>query len=141
MIKFLGGAININMLFTCATVNDYSTLCNKDEIKLSNGSHVSIEFLYWLSGFTDGEGNFLITFDRDYARLRFKISLHIDDIEVLNLIKSKLGLGIVTANVGHCSFVVQNFNDIRDIICPIFKSFPLHTNKKLDFDDFYRAAG
>ena len=49
-------------------------------------------FLYWFSGFTDAEGNFLITIDRNYVKLRFKISLHIDDIEVLYTIKSNLGL-------------------------------------------------
>jgi hypothetical protein len=39
------------------------------------------EFLHWFSGFTDavakGGGNFLITIDRSYVKLRFKISLHI----------------------------------------------------------------
>jgi hypothetical protein len=35
------------------------------------------EFLHWFSGFTDAEGNFLITIDRSYVKLRFKISLHI----------------------------------------------------------------
>lgn len=31
----------------------------------------------WFSGFTDAEGNFLITIDRSYVKLRFKINLHI----------------------------------------------------------------
>ncbi len=132
--------LNINVLFTCAIVNSYSHLSNKDEIKLPNFSHDSTEFLHWFSGFTDAEGNFLISLDRYYVRFRFKILLHIDDVEVLNLIKSKLGVGIVTASEAHCSFVVQNFDDIKYVIWPIFKSFPLHTNKKLDFDDFYKAV-
>jgi len=56
------------------------------------------------------EGNFSISFDRVIVRFRFKITLHMDDIEVLNLIKSKLGVGIVIReNHNYCSFVVQNF--------------------------------
>ena len=130
----------VNILLTCGTVKGYSTFSDKYGIKLSDRLNVSSEFLHWFSGFTDGEGNFLISLDRGFVRFRFKISLHIDDIEVLSLIKSKLGVGIVTANEDHCSFVVQNFNDIKDVICPIFYTFPLHTNKKLDFKDFYTAV-
>jgi len=86
------------------------------------------------------EGNFLITLDRDYVRFRFKISLHKDDIEVLNLIKSKLGIGLVKEeNEQYCSFVVHDIDSIKNIICPIFIKFPLQTNKKLDFNDFYEV--
>lgn len=35
---------------------------------------ISEEFLFWFSGFTDGEGNFSITLDRGYIRFRFKIN-------------------------------------------------------------------
>lgn len=44
-------------------------------------------FLFW---FTDGEGCFSITLNRTYIRFRFKINLHIDDLEAVNIIKSKL---------------------------------------------------
>jgi hypothetical protein len=108
---------------------------------ISKLSHVPTEFLQWLSGFTDAEGNFLISLDRNYVRFRFKISLHTDDIAVLNLIKFKLGIGIVTEeNSKYCSFVVQKFDDIKDVICPIFSSFPLQTKKRLDFNDFYEVV-
>jgi hypothetical protein len=48
------------------------------------------EFLYLFSGFSDAEGHFLITIDRNYVRFRFKICLHIDDLEVLHIIKSAM---------------------------------------------------
>ena len=110
--------------------------------KLSeNKLNVSEEFLYWLSGFTDGEGNFSITLDRTYIRFRFKVNLHIDDLQVLNVIKSNLNIGriIVEENRNSCAFVVQNFSELKDVLCPIFINFPLHTSKKLDFQDFYTA--
>lgn len=103
--------------------------------------NVSEEFLFWFSGFTDGEGNFSITLDRGYIRFRFKINLHIDDLQVLNIIKSKLNIGriIVEENRSSCAFVVQSFSELKDVICPIFLTFPLHTSKNLDFQDFYTA--
>ena len=110
--------------------------------KLSeNKSKVSEEFLFWFSGFTDGEGNFSIFLDRTYIRFRFKINLHIDDLQVLNLIKSNLNIGriIIEEKRNSCAFVVQDFSELKDVLCPIFKNFPLHTSKKLDYEDFYKA--
>jgi LAGLIDADG endonuclease len=100
------------------------------------------DFFFWFSGFTDGEGNFLITMDRGFVKFRFKISLHVDDIEVLNTIKSKLNVGRVTVEVSRdrCSFIVEKYADIRNVICPIFNSYPLHTSKRLDFEDFNKAV-
>jgi len=117
-----------------------SVIVNKEEPThgISKLLHVSTEFLQWFVGFTDAEGNFLITLDRDYVRFRFKISLHKDDIEVLNIIKSKLGIGSVKKeNEQYCSFIVNDIDSIKYIICPIFIKFPLQTNKRLDFNDFY----
>ncbi|CBX89978.1 hypothetical protein LEMA_P123960.1 [Plenodomus lingam JN3] len=62
--------------------------------------------------------------DRQYVRFRFKIYLHIDDVEVLNTIKSNL----------------NNYEEIKNIICPIFNAFPLHTSKRLDFENFSQAV-
>jgi hypothetical protein len=62
-------------------------------------------------------------------------------LEVLNVIKSNLNIGriIVEEKRNSCAFVVQSFSELKDVICPIFLSFPLHTSKKLDFQDFYTA--
>ena len=100
------------------------------------------EFLYWFSGFSDAEGNFLITIDREYVKLRFKISLHINDVEVLNTIKSNLKIGRVTLENkrNSCSFIVESYECIKNVICPIFNTFPLHTSKRLDFENFYKAV-
>jgi hypothetical protein len=62
-------------------------------------------------------------------------------IETLNTIKSKLKIGRVTveSNRNRCAFIVEKHEDIKNIICPIFNTFPLHTSKRLDFEDFYKA--
>ena len=100
------------------------------------------EFLYWFSGFSDAEGNFLITIDRNYVRFRFKICLHIDDLEVLNTIKSHLKVGRVEleSSRNRCSFIVSDYDAIKNVICSIFNTFSLHTSKRLDFENFYEAV-
>lgn len=105
-----------------------------------NKVNINDEFLHWFSGFTDAEGNFLITIDRNYVKLRFKINLHIDDLKVLQIIQSNLNIGRITEekNRNRCSFIVENVSGINTI-CSIFNHYPLHTSKKLDFKDFYKA--
>ena len=41
--------------------------CSQD--KNLNKININDEFLHWFSGFTDAEGNFLITIDRNYVKL------------------------------------------------------------------------
>ena len=60
----------------------------------------------------------MISVDRGYIRFRFKINMHIDNLEALNTIKSILQIGSVTVDKdkNYCSFVVQDFSHIRDIV-------------------------
>jgi len=111
-------------------------------VSYPNFSGEKDDFFFLFSGFTDAEGNFLITIDRSFVKFRFKISLHIDDIEALNIIKSKLNVGRVTVEINRdrCSFIVEKYDDIRNVICPLFKSYPLHTSKKLYFEYFNEAV-
>lgn len=116
--------------------NKVHMLAYPSDAKLQQATH-NKDFLYWFSGFTDAEGNFLVSIDRKYIKLRFKINLHIDDIEVLYIIKSKLGFGRVVeeSSRNSCSFIVEDSLNINKL-CDIFKQYPLHTSKKLDFISF-----
>ncbi len=109
---------------------------------VSYGDGKKDDFLFWFSGFTDAEGNFLIVLDRGFIKFRFKISLHIDDIEVLNTIKSKLNVGRVTVEISRnrCSYIVEKYASIKNVICPVFNNYCLHTSKRLDFEDFNEAV-
>lgn len=111
-----------------------------ESFNLNNSVYKNDEFLHWFSGFTDAEGNFLISIDRKYVKLRFKICLHIDDVKVLQVIQSKLNIGRITVEEdrARCSFIVEDNSGINTI-CSIFNTYPLHTSKKLDFQDFYEA--
>lgn len=129
MLKYLYLLIGISLLLSIYVSGSknkmgsykFSTICNKnsekpmtDNFRLADVSHhfgeaknPQDDFLFWFSGFTDAEGNFLITLDRGFVKFRLKVSLHIYDIEVLNTIKSKLNIGRVTVEVGRdrCSFI------------------------------------
>ena len=120
--------------------SDQKATKTSETVNLKNlDSCASDEFLYWFSGFTDAEGNFLITLDRSYIKLRFRINLHIDDIKVLETIKSRLNIGrIVSDTDTSCSYIIEDSLGI-ELLCNIFKNFPLHTSKKLDFESFFEA--
>lgn len=99
-------------------------------------------FLKWFTGFTDAEGNFTIVFYKDSngniisATFRFVIELHVDDIEALRYIKSKLNLGTEIAVYGNsCKFAVVHRKDIYKLIS-IFDKYNLNTIKYLDYLDF-----
>ena len=59
----------------------------------------------------------MISLDRGYIRFRFRINMHIDNLEALNTIKTILQIGNVTVDKdkNYCSFVVQDFSQIKDI--------------------------
>lgn len=120
---------------------NFTTCLNKNSNVQKDNFTANDEFLYWFSGFTDAEGNFLVSIDRKYVKLIFKISLHIDDIEVLYTIKSNLGFGRVVeeSSRNSCSFIVEDSLNINKL-CVIFNHYPLHTSKKLDFLSFYEVS-
>lgn len=97
----------------------------------------------WLSGFTDGEGNFYLGWIRlkTYPRPRacFTISLRADDINILESIRSYFGCG-KPVNIANkkkskpvATYQVNAISDCFNIICPHFTKFPLLAKKSGDF--------
>ena len=103
------------------------------------------EFLQWFVGFSDGESNFTIVLQKDKngsisgASFRFIIELHIDDLNTLKYIRSKLKIGNEIAVYGNsCKFTVIHRKDINKLIS-IFGKYKLNTTKYLDYLDFKKA--
>ena len=71
----------------------------KSHLSKKSFSNNSEEFIKWFVGFSDAESNFSIVLYKDktakilYINFRFLIELHVDDIDDLKLIKSKLNIG------------------------------------------------
>ena len=110
----------------------------KSKRYFSTSNNLDVEFYKWFSGFTDAEGSFMITPLAKGFSFRFSIGLHIDDLNVLNYIKDKLGFGKVYSNDNTCHFNVTKKEDILKLI-NIFDTYLLNSTKRFNFLDFKKA--
>ena len=78
------------------------TLPGTSQSSLENRYIIDKQFIEWLVGFTDAEGNFHIklTDFKDntfkYVQFTFQIGLHEDEVELLELIKNTLKCGHIS---------------------------------------------
>nr|YP_010178894.1 hypothetical protein LI407_mgp31 [Saprochaete suaveolens]QUV75111.1 hypothetical protein [Saprochaete suaveolens] len=100
-----------------------------------NKSHMDINFMQWFVGFTDAEGNFSIMNNKDYIRFRYIINLHMDDVEVTNIIKNNLEVGHVNTYSTHAAFVVYKYDELMYTL-NMFDKTGLQTKKRFDYDKF-----
>lgn len=106
-------------------------------ININNNS----EFLQWFVGFSDAESSFMISLrNNSEVHFIFQISLHIEDCAVLYTIREKLGVGVVSIKNNTCSYRVCSFQNILNVILPIFDKYPLLTFKQLDYKDWRKAV-
>lgn len=127
--------------------------------------NLDINFLEWLSGFTDSEGNFSITLRNkriisknpqnistlseegnqetySSAMLTFQIGLHLDDLKVLEIIKDKLQCGNISISKvnNKCNYFVNDQFSLLNIILPIFDYTPLRSSKFSQYQVFKEAV-
>ena len=111
-------SFNHNFHFSTTRLVKYTTkiINNEDSVwsqVAGNSEDVSIDnldnFYGWFVGFTDAEGMFYIklTESGKNAVFSFKISLHVDDVSVLEFIQKTLGK-VYTSKGEKASFVVSN---------------------------------
>lgn len=102
----------------------------------------------WLAGFSEGESCFYIDINKSshtntsfQVQLKFLISQHTRDIDLLNLFINYLGCGkCYSKSRGTGEFVVANFSDIVTKIIPFFEKYPFKGTKLYNFLDFTKAA-
>ena len=130
------GLITYNLLSTIinpplSPCQQSLSLINKD----GSTFNVSWDFIQWLTGFADAEGNFHISLKAwtgnifDQCQLTFQIGLHIDDIGVLRTIQSKLSCGNITISRDKCNYYVSDIYSLYSIILPVFDAFGLNSSK------------
>nr|YP_005088126.1 LAGLIDADG intron encoded protein [Fusarium solani]AEJ72916.1 LAGLIDADG intron encoded protein [Fusarium solani] len=104
------------------------------------------QFIEWLVGFTDAEGNFnlKLTDLKDntfkYVQYTYQISLHEDDIEVLEYIMNTLKCGHISRSKGKANYFVNDLNSLLYIIIPIFNYVNLNSSKYHHFVSFAKAV-
>lgn len=119
-----------------------SSNCSMEETK---------NFPSWLSGFTDGEGSFLVSFTKNASfnlKLEVRPSFSIgqgnhrtsykSQTHILNRIESYFKCGSIRKykRYGIMKYEVQKLSNLCDIIIPHFEKYPLLTQKKEDFTKF-----
>lgn len=109
-----------------------------------NNNNVLLDFQAWFVGFSDAESNFSIVPKLDSEgnlnrfTFVFTIGLHVDDVEALEYIQSKLNIGNVRVYKDECKFIVTKRDDICKLIT-LFDTYNLNTSKYLDYLDFKKA--
>lgn len=101
----------------------------------------------WLAGFTSGEGCFFVdmykakTKSGYITRLKFILTQHSRDIELMRSLVNYLGCGVIYADSKKpiVNITVSKLEDINNKIIPLLAS-SLQGNKVLDFVDFCKVA-
>lgn len=101
-----------------------------------------MDFNSYITGFTDGEGTFSVSFNyraklktKIEVRPGFSISQHKRSRKILDMIRNHFNCGGIrfSARDQNYKYEVRNINDLVNKIIPHFKKFPLLTSKKNDF--------
>lgn len=99
----------------------------------------------WLAGFTSAEGNFLIKISKSdttkigfQVQLRFQLTQHIRDLELMKRIPDYLSSGNIYINRGAVDFKVIKLQDLNRIVS-LFNKYPIAGIKHLDYLDFVKA--
>ncbi|KAF1107978.1 hypothetical protein B8V09_03490 [Streptococcus agalactiae] len=101
---------------------------------------------FFVTGFTDAEGSFMIIIDKSnrtklgyQVRGRYSINLHKIDLQLLCQIKDYFGVGSIVEYKESVSYVVTNLKELIDVIIPHFDKYPLITQKRADYELFKKA--
>ena len=139
--KISSSSINNNELLITLP----NTLTNKPKI-LPYSMLLSIEFIEWFVGFTDGEGNFNIKLtdltDNTFKNVQFtfQIGLHKDEIEVLEYIRKTLQCGHISKSQDKINYFVNDINSLLHVIIPIFDYVNLNSSKFHHYELFKKAV-
>lgn len=128
-------------------INSYFKSINYIKFRKLNSNSYSLDrnFLEWLAGFTDAEGNFNISLrnfkDNKYNSLiiTYQIGLHIDDLFLLKLIQKKLNCGHISISGKRCNYFVNDRESLINVILPIFNYAKLNSSKYFQFLIFEKA--
>ena len=105
----------------------------------------SMDFPWYITGFTDGEGCFSISFNRRAklntgieVRPSFSIGQNKHSLQVLKDIHAYFGCGAIRfSNADQLyKYEVRSIGDLMKRIIPHFQKFPLKTSKQRDFEIF-----
>ncbi len=104
---------------------------------------------YYLSGYTDGEGSFCVSFSprskltiKLEVRPSFSVSQNGDRQEILLLFQQYFGCGTIRKNPNDRTFKyeVRSIKNLVEKVIPFFCKYPLLSSKKNDFAVFVKIC-
>jgi len=95
---------------------------------------------FFVTGFIDAEGSFMIKTRGLYMQPEFCIGLHVKDKELLLNIKQFYDVGTYRESGKYCYFSVRDISSIVNVIIPHLDKNPLQTQKKADYLLFKQAV-
>lgn len=112
--------------------------------KTNNSKSDTCVHPWWITGITDGEGNFSINVNSKSNKITasYKVSQKTHSKWMLILVQKYFGCGnVVLDNKGNEAhkFVVSKTEDLLNIIIPHFDKYNLVTSKYLDYLDWKKA--
>nr|QCW06941.1 hypothetical protein [Drechslerella brochopaga] len=97
---------------------------------------------WFITGFTDGEGSFIVSIRRTSrlnigysVELFFKIKQHLTNKNLLTKIKNYFEIGVIGEGSNYISYTVSSIKELQ-IIINHFDSYPLITQKWSDYQLF-----
>ena len=115
--------------------------------ELPDTEHIGKLNPMWITGFIDAEGCFMMAIRKNIkcligysVQVVFQVELHKKDRAILELIKSTLGVGIITDKKTRATvnYTVSCIRDLKVVIAH-FDKYPLITKKWADYQLFKRA--
>ena len=127
-------------------INKYTRRFYSVDTKVKQSETEGISMNPWfLTGFTDGEGCFRISFTKKdnlvgwRVQLFFQIALHEKDKLLLENIQKFLGVGkIYKSGKNMLQYKIQSLNEI-EVILNHFDKYPLISQKRADYELFKKA--
>jgi NADH:ubiquinone oxidoreductase subunit K len=139
------GSLNLGLSSDLKSAFPDVTNIDKSSVVLTS-STPKIPDPYWLAGFATGEGCFYVVaqkrseFKTGYSfKLKFSIAQHVRDEDLLRILITYFGGGILYKNREIFELVFAKFTDIDNIIIPFFAKYPIGGAKYADYQDFCKV--
>ena len=141
--------ISIKKSLNKGILNDELNLAFKDILPEKRTEILLPESInpYWFAGFVSGDGSFSVEVQKSSSHkigyqviLKFSITQHSRDLELLKYFISFLGGGFTKERIVVSEFVVVKLSLITDKLIPLFHKYPIVGNKNQDFLDFCQIA-
>ena len=133
--------LGLNYAFL-SNMNKIRSLSTSAQMKLPLSKNIKLD-PWWITGFIDGEGSFIISIVRNKltkmgweVQLLFSINLHVKDIAILEEIQKFYGVGNITKHGANSVRLRVQSNEAFPIIISHLDKFPLLTNKNSDLKLF-----